>query len=157
MKFDDRLTGLLICVLGSSAAAYASTFPTPAGQPVGPSLFPMLAGGALACFGILIALAGYRARGAEPWLHLAEWARRPRMLAHATLVLLSLVFYVLVADALGFLLTAFIMLAVLWAAFGTRARVIVPLGVAIVAAIHYVFYTVLHVPLPWGVLQGIAW
>jgi putative tricarboxylic transport membrane protein len=24
-------------------------------------------------------------------------------------------------------------------------------------AIHYAFYKLLRVPLPWGVLQGIAW
>jgi putative tricarboxylic transport membrane protein len=34
---------------------------------------------------------------------------------------------------------------------------IVPLALIVTFAIHYAFYTLLRVPLPWGVLEGIAW
>ena len=33
----------------------------------------------------------------------------------------------------------------------------VPLALAVTLVIHYAFYKLLKVPLPWGVLQGIAW
>ena len=40
-----------------------------------------------------------------------------------------------------------------------RVRLAVALPVAFIVAlvIDYAFYKVLKVPLPWGVLQGIAW
>jgi putative tricarboxylic transport membrane protein len=46
---------------------------------------------------------------------------------------------------------------VLWFAFGVRRRVILPMAIAVTLTIHYMFYSVLRVPLPWGLLGGIAW
>jgi len=37
------------------------------------------------------------------------------------------------------------------------AKWIVPLAVAMTLGIHYAFYKLLKVPLPWGLLQGVAW
>jgi putative tricarboxylic transport membrane protein len=41
--------------------------------------------------------------------------------------------------------------------FGVRVRWIVPLAVVVTLVIHYAFYKLLHVPLPWGVLERFAW
>ena len=42
--------------------------------------------------------------------------------------------------------------------FGVRPRVrSLPLALVVTLVIHYAFYKLLRVPLPWGVLQGIAW
>jgi len=40
---------------------------------------------------------------------------------------------------------------------GVRLRNALPLALAVALVIHYVFYKLLRVPLPWGLLQGIAW
>ncbi len=48
-------------------------------------------------------------------------------------------------------------LAVLFVAFKVNRRRIVPLAVVVTFSIHYAFYTLLRVPLPWGLLEGIAW
>jgi putative tricarboxylic transport membrane protein len=36
-------------------------------------------------------------------------------------------------------------------------RWLAPLALVIVLVIHYSFYTLLGVPLPWGLLEPLAW
>ena len=61
------------------------------------------------------------------------------------------------ADRLGFVIASVLYLGALLAAFGVRARLVVPLAIVVTLVIHYAFYKLLRVPLPWGWLQGIAW
>jgi hypothetical protein len=63
---------------------------------------------------------------------------------------------VLVADALGFLLTMALLVAVLvWLASGRPvAAIVFCFGLALV--LHLIFYQVLRVTLPWGVLTSFA-
>lgn len=69
----------------------------------------------------------------------------------------SVLFYMLAADKLGFLLTATLILTAMF--YVLR----VPLGrsllIAIIASllIHFAFYKLLRVPLPWGLLVNHAW
>jgi putative tricarboxylic transport membrane protein len=67
------------------------------------------------------------------------------------------IFYILLVDALGFIPTGVIYLAALFAAFGVRTRWILPLALIITLVIHYSFYKLLRVPLPWGLLERFAW
>ena len=67
------------------------------------------------------------------------------------------VFYILAVDRLGFILDRHRLPAALFAVFGVRMAWIVPLALVVTLVIHYAFYKLLKVPLPWGVLQGIAW
>jgi putative tricarboxylic transport membrane protein len=67
------------------------------------------------------------------------------------------VFYALAVDWLGFFLTSLVFLVALFLAFGVARRWVLPLALGVTFAIHYGFYTVLRVPLPWGVFEGIAW
>ena len=67
------------------------------------------------------------------------------------------VFYILLVDLLGFIPTGVIYLAALFAVFGVRARWIVPLALIVTLVIHYSFYKMLRVPLPWGLLERFAW
>jgi putative tricarboxylic transport membrane protein len=63
-----------------------------------------------------------------------------------------LLFYVYAADRLGFVPTAAIMIFAAALAFGARLRVALPLGVLAPIAIHLIFYKLLRVPLPPGLL-----
>lgn len=156
MRFSDRAAGLVAVILGVAVAAYARTFPPAPGQIVGPSLFPFAIGAGLAVLGALLMLGGGAARRG-PWIELEPWVRRPRMAAHFVLVVADLLFYALAVDRLGFLITAFVFLAVLFLAFGVRRRWIVPAAAVASLLIHFGFYTLLRVPLPWGVLGRFAW
>jgi len=97
-----------------------------------------------------------RARGGS-WVVLDDWMRRPRMGLNFVLVVADLVFYALAVDRLGFFITGFLFLCVLFLAFGVARKWIVPVAGAVTLLIHYGFYSLLRVPLPWGLLEGIAW
>ena len=73
------------------------------------------------------------------------------------LVIAVNVLYILLVDTLGFIPTAVIYLSVLFAAFGVSPRWNLPIAIIVTLLIHYSFYKMLKVPLPWGVLTRVAW
>ena len=161
MKVNDALWGALFVLLGAAILWHVQGFPRIPGQNVGPGLFPgVLAVAMLVCGAILIAtgMKERRAAGATfRWTVAPEWLRsRRHVLAFAVLVACN-VFYLLAVDRLGFLLTAFVYLAALMWVLRVRLAVAVPVAFIMALAIHYAFYKLLRVPLPWGVLQRIAW
>jgi len=156
MKVSDTIAGLLIVLFGMAVALYARTFPPMPGQPVGPALFPTVIGVGLVLFGAVLAVTGARRREG-PLLEREGWTRKPRMVLHFVLTIGVLLFYSLVVDRLGFHVTAILFLSVLFVAFEVRRRWIAPVAIAVAALIHYGFYSLLRVPLPWGVLEAIAW
>jgi putative tricarboxylic transport membrane protein len=50
-----------------------------------------------------------------------------------------------------------VFLSALFVAFGVRRIWIAPVALVATIVIHFGFYTLLRVPLPWGVLEAIAW
>ena len=48
------------------------------------------------------------------------------------------------------------LVALIWV-LRVRLAVVVPVALLMTLLIHYAFYKLLRVPLPWGVLQRIAW
>jgi putative tricarboxylic transport membrane protein len=67
------------------------------------------------------------------------------------------VFYILASTPLGFIPTAFIALAILFAVLGVKPLLVPVLAAGITMVVHYGFYSLLRVPLPWGVLTPWAW
>jgi putative tricarboxylic transport membrane protein len=161
MKLNDSVWGALIILLGAAILFHIRDFPTIPGQDYGPALFPgVIAVGLLVCgVGLVLkGLAARRHRGENAsWLAWDGWTRsRAHVLAFAVVIGVN-AFYILLAERLGFVVTGVIYLGALFAVFGVRARWIVPLAVVVTLGIHYAFYKLLHVPLPWGVLEGVAW
>ena len=155
MKLSDTLSGLLTLIFGTAIVVVARTFPAIPGQAIGPSLFPTLIRVGLILCGLGLVLSGRR-QGAS-WFRFDDWVHRPRMVLNFGLVFVDLVFYAFAVGRLGFFITAVIFLSVLMFAFGIRRMRIVPLALVVTMVIHYAFYSLLRVPLPWGVLEGIAW
>jgi putative tricarboxylic transport membrane protein len=159
MKLDDALWGALLALLGGAILWHVRAFPHIPGQNVGPALFPGVVAAALVVCGALLVVGALRARrrAGGAWVELPAWLHaRPQAVAFVVLVAAN-VFYLLAVDRLGFVVTAFLcLLALMWS---LRVRVAVALVVALVMtlAIHWAFYKLLRVPLPWGVLQAIAW
>ena len=69
----------------------------------------------------------------------------------------SILFYIAVAQYLGFVITGVLLLGVLMWAYGVRPLLILPVAVVATLVIHFFFFRLLSVPLPWGLLQPIAW
>lgn len=161
MKLNDAVWGALFILLSVALLVHIQRFPTIPGQNVGPALFPGIIAVGLAVCGALLIVKGLavRAQGRKQarWLTLAPWVGSPRhVLAFFTVIAVN-VFYILLVDKLGFIPTAAIYLAVLFAVFGVSPRWNPMLAIAITLIIHYSFYKLLKVPLPWGLLTGIAW
>ena len=157
MKLNDAIFGLVLLVLGATVLISVQSYPKIPGQPVGPALFPGLIAAGLCIAGVLLIVNGVRNRATQPWLVWDDWVRSPRH-ALALLVLLgSVMFYIVAAEVLGFLPTAAIILMVLFLVL--RVRPVLALVIAVVAAllVHTAFYKLLKVPLPWGLLTGVAW
>lgn len=156
MRINDTLSGLLIVGFGAGVAGLAQTFPPMPGQAVGPSLFPTAIGVGLMVLGAGLSASGIR-RGERPAVTLDDWARNRRATVGFLLVIADLVFYALVVDRLGFFLTGFLFLVVLMRAFRVRTGRAAAVSAAVTLAVHYGFYTLLRVPLPWGLLERLAW
>ena len=161
MKLNDAVWGALLLLFSAVVLVHVQSFPTIPGQKVGPALFPGLIAVGLGICGLILVAKGIAARasGGERvrWFELERWTQsRRRLLAFALVVGVN-VFYIAFVDRLGFIPTGVVYLALLFAVFDVRPKWIVPLALVVTLCIHYAFYKLLRVPLPWGLLQGIAW
>ena len=157
MKINDVLSGCCIGGFGVAVFMYARTFPPMLGQNVGPNLFPQLIAVGLMVCAIFLVLRGLKTRGAEPWVTLPGWVRQRRITLGFLLVPLVLLFYVGVSESLGFIPTAFLLLIALFIVFEVRLRTALIVAVLGTLVMHTMFYKILRVPLPWGVLEAFAW
>ena len=155
MRVRDTVSGALIMLLGLAIAAYAQTIPSRPGMAFGPSLFPTIIGLALALCGA--ALAGQGLRRGGRMVELPGWARSPRHVAGVLLLFGLIAFYILLVDRLGFLLTAFVILAVFQSWFGVRLRTALPLAALASIAFYVAFSRLLAVPLPVTWLETLFW
>ena len=165
MKFNDAVWGALLLAFAAVLFVHVQGFPAMTGQRVGPSALPgALAVGLGICGAILLvsglrARSGAGARGGTParWIELPAWfASRPQVLGFAMLVAVNL-FYLFAVPWLGFVLTGVIYLSALMGVLRVPPTRALLISVAMTLLIHYCFYKLLRVPLPWGVLQPIAW
>ena len=124
------------------------------GQQYGPAWFPGLIAAGLALCGACLIFLGLRARA--PWVVVPAWMRRRRPVAGVLAVLGGLVAYILLADRIGFHLTALALLLLWMRVLGASWRATLPVAVVATIAIHLAFYKLLRVPLPWGVLERMA-
>ena len=157
MRLPDRVTGLFLVGLGAAAAYGGWQLPPVPGQPVGPNVFPLVIGSGLALCGLAIAFGIGRSFEEEEEIVPYEGgeAPAPRGKLYGLRALLPpalLLFYVAVADQVGFILTAAIIVFVTATALGARWRLALPLTVLAPIAIHLIFSKLLRVPLPIGVL-----
>ena len=157
MKFNDAIFGVVLAALSAAILIHIQAFPKTPGQNVGPALFPGILAAGLGIGGVMLIARGWAVRASVPWLALAQWTRSPRHVLACLLVIGSLVFYILVANKLGFLPTATIILVALFAVLRVPLRWNLPVAVIASLVIHFAFYKMLKVPLPWGVLKDHIW
>jgi putative tricarboxylic transport membrane protein len=157
MKLNDAVFGLLLLALGLAVLIAVQSFPKIPGQQVGPALFPGLIAAGLCVGGLILLWRGWRARAAVPWLTIEDWVRSPRHRLAFVVLIASVVFYILVSQRLGFLMTSSLILIALFSVLRVPLVRSVPIALIATLLIHFAFYKLLRVPLPWGVLQNYAW
>ena len=157
MKLNDAVFGLLLVALGITVLAVVQAFPTIPGQRVGPALFPGLIAAGLCVGGLILLVRGWRARATEPWLVLEDWVGSPRHRLAFVVLVGSVVFYMALSQRLGFVLCSTAVLSALFRVLGLSSARSLSTAVVATLVIHYAFYKLLRVPLPWGVLTPYAW
>jgi len=157
MKINDAIIGAVLLLLSIAVVWHVQSFPKIPGQQFGADGFPRLVGIGLGICGALLLMRGLRARRAGGgWAEWAAWTASPGDWMNVLAVPALLVFYILAAKALGFLIAGSVILTVLFLLFGVDRMRALPLAVVLTFAIHYAFYKLLRVPLPWGVLEPLA-
>ena len=161
MKLNDAVWGALLMLFSAAVLIHVQGFPTIPGQKVGPALFPGVLAVAMAVCAVVLIVKGFAARAQRAerarWIEFDAWTRTRRLVVAFFAVIGVNVLYIFAVDRLGFILTGVVYLTTLFTVFGVRLKWVVPLALAVTVVIHYAFYKLLKVPLPWGVLQGIAW
>ena len=165
MKFNDALWGALFIIFSIVVLVHIQPFPKIPGQNVGPAVFPGLISAGIGICGLILVVRGLRARRSTvatdhahgAWMWMPPWLKSGRHLT-AFLVLVAInVFYVLAVGTLGFIPTGFLyLLAFMWV-LRVRWVVAAPVSLLMTFLIHYAFYKLLRVPLPWGLLTNYTW
>ncbi len=157
MKINDALIGLMLAVFSVLIFSAAQSFPPIPGQNFGASLFPELIGIGMLICSILLIVQGIKNRATDTPMAMPAWLKSKTSVLRFLLIPASLVFYFVAAEFLGFLVSASMLLIVLFLAFGVRWPIAVAVALVGTFVIHFAFYSVLMVPLPWGVLETVAW
>ncbi|MFV0336508.1 MAG: tripartite tricarboxylate transporter TctB family protein [Tropicimonas sp.] len=148
----DTVTGAALIVAGAAMFAGARGFMTPAAMNFGAGFFPKIVSCGMALSGLLILLGGLRARDGDKPL-------RPDLRGMARVATLTglLVIYALILDPLGFHVATAALLLSAALFFGARPLPALTLAVVTTVILHFVFYSVMKVALPWGLLLPVAW
>ncbi len=157
MRFNDAVLGAALIAFAIVAFLEARTFPQVPGQNYGAALFPLIIAGALGFSGMLLVVSGARRWRVVPLADFGDANGRAGRFFNVALVIAALLFYILASEQLGFIPTAFIIVAVLLLRLRGRPVSSLAIAAATVFVIHLVFSRWLLVPLPWGVLEPLVY
>jgi putative tricarboxylic transport membrane protein len=155
MRLNDAVTGAVLVVFAAALALWSQTFPPIPGQQYGAAVFPTLVATGLAGCGALMIVSGVRQGG--PVVAWADWARERHGLRNVVVTVAAILFYILAADTLGFILTMAPILLVLFRLLGVGWLPSIGLAIVVTLLVQYLFGSLLYVPLPWGVLSPWRW
>jgi putative tricarboxylic transport membrane protein len=162
MQLSDRITGGVIAALGACAAYSGSLLPPVPGQDVGPNVFPVVVGLGLVLCGALVVLGIGQSFEEEAQADFIEHGgqaptvsteEHPWFGLRALIPPAVLFFYAFSVDTLGFVPTAAAVIFIAATALGARLKLAIPLALLGPVVVHLIFYKLLRVPLPDGLLS----
>lgn len=151
MRVNDALLGAILIGFAGWVWWLTTFFPAFPGQDYGPNLFPRILAFGIGFCGALLLLRGLRTRA--PLVTIAPWARQAAPLLSFLLMPAAVLFYIFASDPLGFIPTAFLILAALCLWFRTRVVVALPVAAGVTLAVHWFFAGLMRVPLPRGLMD----
>jgi len=145
----DRWLGLALALLASAVLWTARSFPSVPGQKLGAGFLPTLVGVGLLLCGVALVVRSVRSSYADD----EAVAAGSEHFGSSAVVIGVVVFYILAADTLGFLIVAPLCLFAMFKALRVNAVPALLWAVVGTLVVHFAFYKLLRVPLPWGVLR----
>jgi len=146
----DRWVGIALVLLAAAVLWSARSFPNVPGQKLGAGFLPMLVGAGLLLCGLVLVLRSVR--GERYRAHPQE-SRAAEHIGSSLVVMGAVVFYILAADRLGFLIVAPLALLAVFKALRVGWWPSLAWALGGTAVVHLAFYKLLRVPLPWGVFR----
>ena len=139
----DRVAGAALALLGVVTIVESRALPLGSLQNPGPAFVPVVLATLLIVFGAAIATLGR----SSPLLTEIGWAEA----RHAVAIFVACAFVAVALERLGYRITMSLMVfGLLWLVERKRVLFAVVFAVGLSALTHYLFYTVLRVPLPRG-------
>jgi putative tricarboxylic transport membrane protein len=157
MKISDRGVGVLLIFFAASILAAVRDFPVIPGQSFGSALLPTIIAIGLIIGAMGLIITDMRNPMHSPWVEFGSWITDGSRKISVAIIIMGTISYVPLVSSVGFpMLSAGLLLALL---LSVRVKPAAALAVSIVAAlsIHTLFSKLFLVPLPWGVLQPLAW
>lgn len=149
MRVNDKLIGIITMALGLAIIIRVQFYPSQAGGQPGPALFPEVIGALLMVVGMV--LFWQARRSTAPMV-----ARLPELTARGVGNVLftagAIIFYILVSQSLGFLLTSFIIMVGMMSLLKAKLTLSIPVAAGTTICIYMIFNKMLLVPLPRGFL-----
>ncbi|MFN7002237.1 MAG: tripartite tricarboxylate transporter TctB family protein [Roseinatronobacter sp.] len=160
----DLVVGAALSALAIGMLAEAQGFPRIRAMPYGPDLFPRIIATGLLLAALGIVIEGLRTARAAQRITSADTTpahRVPgslRLAAFAFGVIAALVAgFALLLPILGFHIAAGLVVLLAVPVFGGNPVLAVIMALSVPVVLHYVFYSLMRVVLPWGLLTPIAW
>ena len=157
MKINDAILGAALILLGVAVLFYARTLPEMPGQDIGPDVFPTVIAIGLIVFSIPLVIGGLRRWSATGAVQFAEWAQSRGGRLNVLITMGLIVLYIVFGEHVGFIPFGIVIVGSLLLLQGVRPIPSAAIAIVVTLAVHYAFYSLLRVPLPWGILLPVAW
>jgi putative tricarboxylic transport membrane protein len=155
----DLVVGAALTALAIFMIWQSQGFPRIRAMPYGPDLFPRIIAGGLILAAIGIVIEGLRnARRGEATLS-ADTSTLPAHIAALSFVAVAALVagFALLLPVLGFHIAAALVVVLAVPIFGGSLFLALIMGAVVPVVLHYIFYSLMRVVLPWGLLTPIAW
>lgn len=146
----DMTTGVVLIIAGVAMFIGARGFVLPVGMSYGAGFFPKIVSGGMAISGFLILLGDLRESKREAMR--ISWYGVRRI----TLLVMMIMLYAVALDPVGFHFSTFFLLFAVTLYFRAGFISASVLSVLATVILHFVFYSIMKVSLPWGILQPLA-
>ncbi len=148
MRVSNTFIGLGVIIFAAAVILYARSFPSLEKGYPGPALFPTLLAGLFILAGVIMVVQGVRSGEKLFGFHNQEVSRSGFI--NLLLLLAAILFYIFLADFLGFHITSFLILFFLMKRLNVSTRWSLGMSGGVTFAIYALFAKMLLVPLPLG-------